>query len=403
MAANATKSASITSWSTFGKSVPRNQIALSIVLQLLFLIVQPGIFDVATLAQGAATSERLKQATAFSSTLIQLDDQIAQLAVSYRNEMLHLADKLRDARTKLAASDAAMQKLGEKMEDYGVNLVKAAFEPPPKVKVAVAKATIEVVLNGVVQISSSLKSLGQANGEMDAVAARLKLINPQIDQLNSLAARRDQTVKAAQLAGLFAERPADSVASTSPSQGSPPAVQPKPSEPPALAGTFTIPTAPDPVAISLLHEAYIGLIEPLDVERRSTRAAANAFAKCMIEHRTMNVMVPNELWEFLTHSAYILKSKNALGVFWPVAQRYRTYPDRSGFEFRLTKKTWTRLTERPVNALSPRSLEANGMGMAVLVSLIREMGLSEPTVCMASAAARRPNSNPVEGSGMPDD
>jgi hypothetical protein len=166
-------------------------------------------------------------------------------------------------------------------------------------------------------------------------------------------------------------------------------------------GSFVVPTKPDPLALALLYETYLVYKDTSTVERKATLPAAMAFSKCMIEHRTANVMTPNELWEFLTHSADILRSKNAVASYWPRAQRFRTFTNRKEFEFVVTKRSPDSPTQ-PVNALVPASFYAMGEPYEWMMNQVNDMGFSDPDVCVAPPTRERSREPADEPIVLPD-
>lgn len=380
--------------STHGNKLVSRPIGICILSWAAFVFLQLQVFQTTASAQTVATNERVKQAAAFRNTLTQLDDLIAQQAVSYRNQMLQLSDELKTAQANIDKSNGALKDVGEQLEQYGIQLIVVAFQPPPKAKAAVVKATVETVAKGLVDLAVSAKSVGQANNKLEDVASRLKLVLPQIDQLNSLATRRDQTVSAAKRAGLFAEQtttalPVQAAASSQPATSSAPLTP---------SGQFVIPTAPDPLAISMLYELYFRIDNsPNDVEAYATKKNMDAFAKCMIEHRGSQTMRPNELWEFLSHSAAIVRAHKLEAFYWPPTLRYRTAGNSKAFDFYLkTKSSGPDLTKSPMNALNPSSPRGAGLSAAAIKNLIGVTGLSNPEVCAQNVARRRMDRAPAQ-------
>jgi hypothetical protein len=249
-----------------------------------------------------------------------------------------------------------------------------------------------------VDLALSAKSVGHANTKLDDVATKLKRILPQIDQLNNLAAKRTQTVSAAQKEGLFAEGVAP-LPTAAPNQTAAIAQQTASQVGLGRSGQFVIPTTPDPLAISMLYETYFTYENsPSDIEAYATKKNMDAFAKCMIAHRTSQVMRPNELWEFVSHSAAIVRAHNLANAYYPPALRFRTVGNRKAFDFYVKTKSPSSLdlTKQPLNALSPANPRVLGLTFAEVQNLIGRIGLPDPNICAPNPARRRQERTPVQ-------
>lgn len=163
-----------------------------------------------------------------------------------------------------------------------------------------------------------------------------------------------------------------------------------------------LPTSPDPLALAILYETVLVYEADLvALNKAANRARVDAFAKCMIEHRTSKAVIPNELWEYLTRSAQLLREKGVVDVYWPPAQRERELrPRAKEFEFRLSQKTLRDMSARPVNALFPGTVRAAGFTYPEMTLSIQAMGFSDFQTC---TKIPKLNNNPPKAKASDDD
>jgi hypothetical protein len=241
-----------------------------------------------------------------------------------------------------------------------------------------------------------------ARQRISQAGQKLASANSAVARLKQLKADRARLASEGQKAGLLPnvsyDAKKDQFTVTSPARAlaQAPAVQVAqagPQTPAAAApsGPFVIPTTPDPLAISMLYQTYFVFQgDSKALEAFATRANMAAFAKCMIEHRTSQTMRPNELWEFVTHSAAIVRSKNMANQYWPPTLRMRSAGPPKSYEFKLTlNKSGHDLTKKPVNALWPDMLRSEGVTSAEIQWLISYTGLSSPEVCAKTPASQQ--------------
>jgi hypothetical protein len=170
--------------------------------------------------------------------------------------------------------------------------------------------------------------------------------------------------------------------------------------PPAAAQTAMPPVAkpqaappnPDPLAVSILYNTiidsrYIGD----DIERLATRQRADAFAKCIIEHRSETKFKPTGLWEFLSKSAQLVRAKGVVNSYWPPARRYRDLKARTKeFDFMLAQPILGTKTLGPYNALDPGGPTRKGVTFDAIQLEMGATGMPGYETCLHEPRRQAP-------------
>lgn len=330
---------------------------------------------------------------AFLGKLVQLQNVIDSASVGIKAQLLAAQTSISQiSGQRIAQNIKADDEISKDLLKISAQLVVAAIKPD------------EADLKGI--ISDGLKvttSLSLQLGNNAAFGQLLSEANKQLNAANSNAAaleklRDDKAriVVEGQKLGLLpnitynAQAGTFTTASPSRATAATATAAPATSQPamPATATTGATPTTPDPLALAILYEVMLHYVYDVDlpeVERLATKSLADKFAKCMIEHRTQNILSQSELWEYLTRSAQLLREKNAVAVYWPPAQRERQLGSRrKEFEFHVaTKKYFTdgALGRPAVNALYPRSFRI-AAPMSGTTLMIQGTGFSNYETCL---------------------
>jgi hypothetical protein len=141
---------------------------------------------------------------------------------------------------------------------------------------------------------------------------------------------------------------------------------------------------PDPLAVGLLYQTVLNFSGDLDaIERLATQPRVDAFARCMIEHRSETKFKQTPLWEFLSKSAALIRAKGVTNSYWPPARRYRELRARSKeFDFMLAQPILGTKTRGPYNALDPTGPSRQGATADAIELEMNATGLPNYRTCM---------------------